>query len=109
MNGMLDEVLASLTAPEPDPAPPVAEAAPAPQPEFLPAAQPQWVVTVEYSNVRAGPSTDSAIVGNVRRDMVVTEIGREGNWIQVELPGADKIEGWINSRMLKEQAPTVTQ
>ena len=106
MNGMLDEVLASLTAPEPDPAPPVAEVAPEPQPE--PAAQPQWVVTVEYSNVRAGPSTDSAIVGNVRRNMVVTEVGREGNWVQVELPGDDKIEGWINSRMLKEQVPATT-
>jgi uncharacterized protein YgiM (DUF1202 family) len=63
------------------------------------------VVTVEYSNVRAGPSTDSAIVGNVRHGMVVTEVGREGNWIKINVPGVDKVEGWINSRMLKEQAP----
>jgi uncharacterized protein YgiM (DUF1202 family) len=74
------------------------------QPAAAPA-QPQWVVTVEYSNVRAGPSTDSAIVGNVRRGMVVTEVRREGNWIKIDVPGADKVEGWINSRMLKEQAP----
>ena len=108
-NGMFDQVLASLTAPAPTPeqTPPVAAAAPAPQPQ--PTTQPQWVVTVEYSNVRAAPSTDSAIVGNVRRDMVVTEIGHEGNWIQVQLPGADRVEGWINSRMLKQQAPAPTQ
>jgi uncharacterized protein YgiM (DUF1202 family) len=93
----------------PAPAAPVAEAAPAPQPEPQPTTQPQWVVTVEYSNVRAAASTDSAIVGNVRRGMVVTEIGREGNWIQIELPGNDKTEGWINSRMLKEQAPAAPQ
>jgi uncharacterized protein YgiM (DUF1202 family) len=106
-NGMFDQILASLTAPTPEPAPPVAAPAPAPQPQAT--TQPQWLVTVEYSNVRAGPSTDSAIVGNVRRDMVVTEIGREGNWIQVQLPGADKVEGWINSRMLKQQAPAAAQ
>jgi hypothetical protein len=41
--------------------------------------------------------------------MVVAEVGRDGNWVQVELPGDDKIKGWINSRMLKEPAPTATQ
>jgi uncharacterized protein YgiM (DUF1202 family) len=105
MNGMLDDVLKSVMESAPETPAPVADVAPAPPPEPEAATQPQWTVTVEYSNVRAGPSTDSAIVGNVRRGMVVTEVGREGNWVQIEVPGDDKIEGWINSRMLKEQAP----
>lgn len=67
------------------------------------------MVTVEYSNLRAVAGRDSAIVGNVRRGMVVTEIGRDGNSIQIEIPGNDKTEGWINSRMLKEQEPAASQ
>jgi hypothetical protein len=105
MNGMLDGVLASLTQPAAEPAPATETVTAQPQQTQEPT-QPQWMVTVEYSNVRAGPSTDSAIVGNVRRGMTVTEIGRQGNWVQIEVPGAEKIEGWINSRMLKEQPAT---
>ena len=41
--------------------------------------------------------------------MTVTEIGRQGNWVEIEVPGDEKIEGWINSRMLKEQAPAAPQ
>ena len=81
--------------------------APEPQPE--PPARPKRVVQIEYANARGGPGTHSPIVGNVRRDMVVADVGRDGNWIQIEIPGNDKIEGWINSRMLKEQEPAATQ
>jgi len=106
-NGMFDQILAKLTAPTPAPAPAVAAAAPAPQQES--STQPQWVVTVEYSNVRAAPSTDSAIV----RQRPARH-GRYGDRARRQLdpgplPGADKVEGWINSRMLKQQAPAPAQ
>ncbi len=67
------------------------------------------MVQIEYANARGGPGTHSPIVGNARRDMVLAEVGLEGNGTQIEIPGNDKIEGWINSRMLKEQEPAATQ
>ncbi len=67
------------------------------------------MVQIEYANARSGPGTHSPIVGNVRRDMVVAEVGRDGNWIKIEIPGNEKTEGWINSRMLKGLESAATQ
>jgi uncharacterized protein YgiM (DUF1202 family) len=58
--------------------------------------------------MRERATTDSPVVGVVRRGQVLTEIGRDGNWIQVRVPD-ETTEGWIHSRMLTEQTPEAGQ
>jgi uncharacterized protein YgiM (DUF1202 family) len=98
----------SLMEPAEDPAPaePVVEVAPEPEPAAP--ALPTWIVKEQSSNVRERPTTDSQVVGVVRRDMVLTEVGRDGNWIKIQIPG-ETTEGWIHSRMLSEETPAAGQ
>jgi hypothetical protein len=37
--------------------------------------------------------------------MTVSELGRDGNWIKILMPDDAGTEGWIHSRMLKENGP----
>jgi uncharacterized protein YgiM (DUF1202 family) len=105
MTGALDETLKSLMEPEAvSGLEPVADVAPEPDAPALPT----WIVNEPSSNVRERATTDSRVVGVVRRGMVLTEIGRDGNWIQIRIPG-ETVEGWIHSRMLMEQPTQVGQ
>ncbi|MCP5395453.1 MAG: SH3 domain-containing protein [Sphingomonadaceae bacterium] len=68
-------------------------------PKPVPAAQSSYdlLATVEdpngYTNVRAGPSTDKAIVGRVAVGETFSTYKQDGNWWRVKL--ADGSEGWI--------------
>jgi dTMP kinase len=65
----------------------------APTPERL-------IVTSDAANMRAKPSTDSAVVWRLYRDTEVTVLQREGEWVKVAAPGATRDEGWIHSSLL---------
>jgi uncharacterized protein YgiM (DUF1202 family) len=60
-------------------------------------------VVARDSNVRAGPTTSSAVVGSVKRGMRVTVIGRQNNWLHIRIAGEAGVaprEGWLhNSRL----------
>lgn len=63
-------------------------------------------VTGSRVNVRAGPSTDTQVLTQVSRDQQVIERGRQGEWVQVELPDRGGEQGWIHGSLL---APVATQ
>jgi uncharacterized protein YgiM (DUF1202 family) len=103
-SGLIDDLLSAANAPDAPPA--STAAAPVDQPAEPP--KPTWSVNAEVLNLRGTAFPDGPIVGTVRRNMVVTEIDRDGTWIKVRVPGANGgSEGWINSRMLTpvKQAP----
>lgn len=78
--------------PEPEP---VAEPAPAPepQPEAAPEPEPQpqlLYVTGSRVNLRAGPSTDNAVRGQVVRGQAVELVERLDNgWVEIRADGVD--------------------
>lgn len=51
-------------------------------------------------NVRASPSTTADIVSRINPGETVIEIGEEGDWRLVKLPGGDR-EGWVFSPLLE--------
>jgi SH3-like domain-containing protein len=63
---------------------------------------------VRDSNIRSGPSTTSAVVGQARRGMTVAVIAKRNNWIRVRLPqekpDAEPREGWMHNSRLREDA-----
>lgn len=75
-------------APQPEPEPePVAEPQPEPEPEPAPIL---LTVTGSAVNLRAGPSTQNAVVGRVVRDQQVRLVERLDNgWVQIEVDGID--------------------
>lgn len=58
------------------------------------------VVTGDGVNVRNGPGTQNRIVMRVYRNREVVEIGREGDWVRVEIAGTGGREGWIHGSLL---------
>jgi hypothetical protein len=60
------------------------------------------VLTVlgDHVNVRAGPGTDSGVVMQVSRNQRVVEIGRQGDWVHVEITGAGGATGWIHDSLV---------
>jgi SH3-like domain-containing protein len=52
-------------------------------------------------NVRSGPGTDSGVVRQVSRNQRVVEIGRQGDWVHVEITGAGGAVGWIHDSLLE--------
>jgi SH3-like domain-containing protein len=55
------------------------------------------IVTVEQGNVRSGPSINNNKIGSVVREVILRQIGRDGDWIQFEHP---KLKGWIHSKLV---------
>jgi len=57
----------------------------------------QLTIKIAKLNVRSGPSTRHAIVGQLVRDDVVTAIGRskDRKWFVIEYPAAPGGQGWI--------------
>jgi uncharacterized protein YraI len=51
-------------------------------------------------NVRSGPSTDSGVVMQVSRNQRLVEIGRQGDWVHVEITGAGGPTGWIHESLV---------
>ena len=56
------------------------------------------------ANLRAGPSTGSAVIAALPRDAEVTLIDRRGSWMQVRAVGRDGAhqEGWVYAPSVKE-------
>ncbi|WP_162299687.1 SH3 domain-containing protein [Marinospirillum perlucidum] len=53
-----------------------------------------WMVAVPVANVRAAPQGDAALVTQLPRGEKVTLVGRQGVWLQVELP--DNQLAWMH-------------
>ncbi|MBA3007135.1 MAG: SH3 domain-containing protein [Proteobacteria bacterium] len=49
-------------------------------------------------NMRSEPSTNSAIVANIERGVVLTKISSKGDWVKVK--HAKGTEGWIHKTLL---------
>src|SRR5262245_38346523 len=52
-------------------------------------------------NVRSGPGTDSGVVMQVSRNQRLVEIGRQGDWVHVEITGAGGATGWIHQSLVE--------
>lgn len=83
---------------------PVAEAVAAVEP----VAQDEiWYVAGNSLNVRAGPSTDDAVVGKLSRGEAMLVVARAGeDWAQIRIEG-DGIEGFVAMRFLTPELPMV--
>jgi SH3 domain-containing protein len=63
------------------------------------------VVGATGANLRAGPSTSSAVIAALPRDAEVTLVERHGSWMQVRTASRDgtrQQEGWVYAPSLKE-------
>lgn len=80
----------------------------------LPAAVKLWVnagfldadtgeVRVKRLNVRAGPGEEFSIVGRLAGGAVVSEVAREGDWMQIQPPPG--VFGFVAGEYLKIEAP----
>ena len=63
------------------------------------------VVGATGANLRAGPSTSSAVIATLPHDAEVTLVERRGSWMQVRAASRDgtrQQEGWVYAPSLKE-------
>jgi uncharacterized protein YgiM (DUF1202 family) len=70
-----------------------------------PAVTRRGVVGATGANLRAGPSTSSAVIATLPHDAEVTLVERRGSWMQVRAAGRDgtrQQEGWVYAPSLKE-------
>ena len=66
-----------------------------------------WYVAGNALNVRAGPSTDDAVVGKLTRGEATLVVWREGeDWARIRIEG-DGIEGYVAMRFLTAEVPAV--
>lgn len=94
----------STPQPDPAPAPPfAAEIVPA-----LPQDQPPPLLYVSSAavNVRAGPSTGTAIIGRLTRHEAVSVVAPEQDgWVRIRIEG-DGVDGFIAARLLTDREPS---
>ncbi|MCW5713698.1 MAG: SH3 domain-containing protein [Bauldia sp.] len=64
--------------------------------------EPLLIVDTEALNLRAGPSTASAVLRALPRGTAVAEGVRNGNWVEVRTE--DGTVGWMSVRYLREPA-----
>lgn len=60
-------------------------------------------------NIRAGPSTVSAVVTKLNNGHKLTEIGREGRWINITVSPAGGATGWIRDDLVSSAPHLVTR
>ncbi len=66
-----------------------------------------WYVDGNSVNVRAGPSTDDAVIGKLSRGEATLLVSREGeDWARIRIEG-DGIEGYVAVRFLTPVAPSL--
>lgn len=58
-----------------------------------------FLVTGDVVNVRTGPGSNYRIRVQIRRGDAAVELAREGEWVEVELPGQGET-GWIHDSLL---------
>ncbi len=64
-------------------------------------------ITSEQANIRQNASPDSKILLSVKKDTVLTLLGKSGNWLRIELPDG-KSAGYVHSSIARiEDAPAL--
>ena len=58
---------------------------------------PYVIVTVAECNVRSGPSTKDAVVGNVTKDVIFQRVEVKGEWMKISHP---QLTGWIHKTLV---------
>ena len=65
--------------------------------------------TVEFSNVRSGPSMDCPVVETLQKGHVVFVVQQEGEWYYINMYPGQEIEGtqcgWTHRKNLRYHAP----
>ncbi|WGI22964.1 SH3 domain-containing protein [Amylibacter sp. IMCC11727] len=65
-------------------------------------------IAASLLNLRAGPSTDFAVLEKLPFAEKVTVVSRNTYWVQVEgLKDGQAVTGWVNKRYLSQTPPTV--
>jgi hypothetical protein len=62
------------------------------------------VVTGDVVNVRSGPGADHSVLMHTYRDDQAVELGRSGDWVQVQI-AANGAAGWIHQSLLQVLRP----
>lgn len=62
------------------------------------------IINVDFANVRVGPSTGTAAVMTLRRDMEVMLLERRGNWARIRIGSDNEKQGWVYSSLLRSAA-----
>ena len=55
------------------------------------------IVTVKEGNVRSGPGVNHDKVGSVSREVILKQVNREGDWVQISHP---KLKGWVHRKLI---------
>ncbi|MGQ9777899.1 MAG: CsgG/HfaB family protein [Thermodesulfobacteriota bacterium] len=58
---------------------------------------PSQITVIVAANIRSGPGTSYGIVGSVKKGEILSVLGEEGDWYNVELP--DGKTGWIHKKL----------
>jgi len=94
------EIAVEAPTPATPPAPPaptsVADAA---QPA-LPDHKVEWVTMLNYTNVRAAPSTTAETLRVVEKGAKLKVTDRKGNWVEITDPATSEV-GWVYSRYIE--------
>lgn len=87
---------------------PIIDGAPPPPVPEPPSVQPFGIVTAYRLNVRAGPDSHQAIIGQLNRRQVVSLVGRNprSTWLQIRL--RDHSQGWVSARYIWSGMPVYT-
>jgi Bacterial SH3 domain len=64
--------------------------------------KPSIVVTAALANLRSGPGMNHAVIGQVRKDVVLDLLGEQGEWFQVQLSGNHT--GWVHRNVASKHA-----
>ena len=56
------------------------------------------IVRVKTGNVRKGPGQKFDKIGSVVRDVILTEVERQGDWVKISHPQIP--EGWIHKKLV---------
>jgi hypothetical protein len=66
--------------------------------------RPRVLVVPELANIRAAASTTAAVVAQAPRDTALPEVARDGEWVEVILPGRVQETGWVHRSLLRAEA-----
>ncbi|MGD9948779.1 MAG: SH3 domain-containing protein [Desulfobulbus sp.] len=58
---------------------------------------PYVIVKVKECNVRSGPSTSDAVVGNVAKDVIFQKLEQKGDWVKISHP---QLTGWVHKSLI---------
>jgi uncharacterized protein YgiM (DUF1202 family) len=57
-------------------------------------------VRAKSVNLRAAASTSARVITRLTQATAVSQIGRQGDWIQVALPGEPGRQGWVHASLV---------